>query len=138
MEGTKGHLCAVGYNDSMGRPRVAAVASVADSGDHDDTGEGEEGGSGEEGGGEGPVMMLKQETLKAYWEDHKALECTRDGGGGLSCAPARGNSTASVSASASASGGWVGCGLMLSLGRDVDIGYGGLNCTSVSLEVVEF
>ncbi|KAK1780899.1 hypothetical protein QBC45DRAFT_440485 [Copromyces sp. CBS 386.78] len=63
VEGT-GHLCAVGYNDSNGKPRIAAVASAGGTGD----------GTGGEEGGEGPVWMLRQGTSKAFWEDYKALE----------------------------------------------------------------
>lgn len=100
-----------------------AGAGAGDDGSGDGTGEG----SGEGGGYEGPVWMLRQGTLKAYWEeDYTALECTRDGG--LSCKPA--NSTSG------AVGRWVGCGVQLSLGSE-GVGAGGVNCTSVSLEVVE-
>ncbi|KAK3399198.1 hypothetical protein B0T20DRAFT_436220 [Sordaria brevicollis] len=119
VEGT-GHLCAVGYNDGNGKPRIAAVGVAgATDGDNEEEGRVE---------GEGPVMMLRQGTLKAYKDDYKALECTKDGG--LSCKPANVTSTAD-------GGGWVGCGVQLSMGRDIDLGYGGLNCTAVSLEVVE-
>ncbi|KAK3953388.1 hypothetical protein QBC32DRAFT_397148 [Pseudoneurospora amorphoporcata] len=102
-----GHLCAVGYNDSNEKPRVAAVASAGGTGD----------GTGDEEGGEGP--------------------CTTEGEEGLSCRPANSPTSAGAGASAGGGGGWVGCGLMLSLGDDIDVGYGGLNCSSVSLEVVE-
>lgn len=62
--------------------------------------------------------MLRQETLKVYSEDYNALECTK-GDGGLSCSV--GNSMND------AVKGWVGCGLQLSLGRDIiDVGYGGV------------
>ncbi|EGO58300.1 hypothetical protein NEUTE1DRAFT_146714 [Neurospora tetrasperma FGSC 2508] len=132
-----GHLCAVGYTDGNARPRIAAVAgAVADagagaaSGNGTGSGDGAGDGGGRKGvGGEGPVWMLRQETLKVYSEDYKALECTK-GDGGLSCGV--GNSTNDEVGS-----GWVGCGLQLSLGSDIDVGYGGLNCSAVSLEVVE-
>ncbi|KAA8634501.1 hypothetical protein SMACR_02017 [Sordaria macrospora] len=131
VEGT-GHLCAVGYGDSNGKPRIAAVGVAgAGAGTEEDETHTESGEA-----GEGPVWMLRQGTLKAYWEDYKALECTRDGGG-LSCAPAANGTSAGAVAGADGGGGWVGCGLMLSLGRDVDVGYGGLNCSSIALEVVE-
>ncbi|KAK3495205.1 uncharacterized protein B0T23DRAFT_314041 [Neurospora hispaniola] len=133
VEGT-GHLCAVGYDDRKARPRIAAVGVAgagASNGSRNGTGTGSGDGSGRKGvGGGGPVWMLRQETLKGYWEDYKALECTK-GDGGLSCGV--GNSTNDEVGS-----GWVGCGLQLSLGRDIiDVGYGGLNCSAVSLEVVE-
>ncbi|EAA29814.1 hypothetical protein GE21DRAFT_4942 [Neurospora crassa] len=132
-----GHLCAVGYTDERGRPRIAAVGfDVADTGSGNGTGSGDGDGDGDGDGvgrkgirGEGPVWMLRQEILKVYSEDYKALECTK-GDEGLSCGV--GNSTNDAVGS-----GWVGCGLQLSLGRDIiDVGYGGLNCPAVGLEVV--
>ena len=122
----------MGYGDSNGKPRIAAVGVAgAGAGTEEDETHTESGEAGER-----PVWMLRQGTLKAYWEDYKALECTRDGGG-LSCAPAANGTSAGAVAGADGGGGWVGCGLMLSLGRDVDVGYGGLNCSSIALEVVE-
>ena len=113
----------MGYNDGGGRPRVAGVSIAASDGTGNGTGEGEGVGEGEEG----PVWMLRQGMLKhkVYEGDYKPLECTTEGG--LSCKLANGTDTVSE---------WVGCGVQLSWGRDVDIGYGGLNCSSVSLEVV--
>ncbi|KAK3504452.1 hypothetical protein B0T13DRAFT_498853 [Neurospora crassa] len=128
-----GHLCAVGYTVERGGPRIAAVGfGVA--GSRNGTGSGDGDGDGDGGGrkgvrGEGPVWMLRQEILKVYSEDYKALECTK-WEGGLSCGV--GNSTNDAVGS-----GLVGCGLQLSLGRDIiDVGYGGLNCSAVGLEVV--
>lgn len=144
-------MCAVGHNDGGGRPRVAAVGvavggagagagNVTGSGSGDGSGNGIGSGDGAGAGdgkgrgvggeGQGPVWMLRQGTLKAYWEDYQALECTK-GDGELSCALA--NATHDAVGSA-----WVGCGLQLSLGRDIiGVGYGGLNCSAVGLEVVE-
>ena len=101
-----GHLCAVGYVDADDRPAIAAV------GVHDPSSN---------------VWLLQRRTLDAYSDDYAAVVCTT-GGGALSCAANATNPARH----------WLGCGLQLDLSTDdgATVPVGGLNCTSIDLQMV--
>ncbi len=101
-----GHLCVVGYLDEMSRPPIAAV------GTHDPSSN---------------VWLVRQKTLDDLSDDYAAVKCTTTGGT-LSCAAYTTDSSSH----------WLGCGIQLDLSTDSGgtVPVGGINCTSIGLEVV--